>query len=159
MNDSPLVCCFPSWQFPFFPVNIIGMNTKGCASDILCGNNLLNTLGSISGTQMTCCEGILCNSGQSLKQSLFPLLVPLLSLLFLWNVSCFWFSGLFVLYQHTHETHEVCSYIIMNHIGATSVLCSGFGEGKLFLLTILLFLINYFTKTYPDVFKIKMPFI
>ncbi|XP_048009341.1 ly6/PLAUR domain-containing protein 8-like [Megalobrama amblycephala] len=63
-------------------VNIIDMKTKGCASDTLCENNLLNTLGSISGTYK-CCEGILCNSGQSLKKSLFPLLVPLLSLLFL----------------------------------------------------------------------------
>ncbi|XP_077070824.1 uncharacterized protein LOC143722940 [Siphateles boraxobius] len=64
-------------------VDIIGMNTKGCASDIICGNSLLNTLGSISGTQTTCCEGILCNSGQGLTQSLFLLLVTLLSLLFL----------------------------------------------------------------------------
>ncbi|XP_039506608.1 urokinase plasminogen activator surface receptor-like isoform X2 [Pimephales promelas] len=66
-------------------VDIIGVNTKGCASDIICGNSLLNTLGSMSGTRMRCCEGILCNSGQGLKQRLFLFLplVTLLSLLFL----------------------------------------------------------------------------
>lgn len=78
---SPLVYYITSPSF--FPVDIIGMNTKGCASDIICGNSLLNTLGSIAGAQATCCEGILCNSGQGLKQSLFLLLVTLLSLLFL----------------------------------------------------------------------------
>lgn len=92
----------PSQSLPlFFPVDIIGLITKGCASETFCENDLLNTLGSISGVPTTCCGGILCNSGQSLKQSLFLLLVPLLSLRFLWDLSCFWFSGLFVLYQHT----------------------------------------------------------
>ncbi|XP_050987944.1 ly6/PLAUR domain-containing protein 8-like [Labeo rohita] len=58
---------------------ITGIKTKGCGNDIICENNILNTLGSVAGAQTTCCAGILCNSGQCLKQSLFLLLVPLLA--------------------------------------------------------------------------------
>lgn len=99
----PVCTIYSNISFFFFPVDIIGMNTKGCASDIICGNSVLNTLGSIPGTQMTCCEGILCNSAQGLKQSLFLLLVTLLSLLFLWDVPCFWFSGL-LCFINMHKT-------------------------------------------------------
>ncbi len=59
---------------------------KGCGNEIICENNVLNTLGSMAGVQTTCCAGFLCNSGQCLKQSLFLLLVPLLSLFSLWDV-------------------------------------------------------------------------
>ncbi|KTF73612.1 hypothetical protein cypCar_00035057 [Cyprinus carpio] len=60
---------------------ITGIKTKGCGNEIICENSVLNTLGSMVGAQTTCCAGILCNSGQCFKQSLFLLLlVPLLSL-------------------------------------------------------------------------------
>lgn len=69
----------------FFSESITGIKTKGCGNEIICENNVLNTLGSVVGAQTTCCAGILCNSGQCLKQSLFLLLVPLLSLFSLWH--------------------------------------------------------------------------
>uniref|UniRef100_A0A673ILJ2 UPAR/Ly6 domain-containing protein n=1 Tax=Sinocyclocheilus rhinocerous TaxID=307959 RepID=A0A673ILJ2_9TELE len=60
--------------------SITGIKTKGCGNEMICENSVLNTLGSMAGAQTTCCAGILCNSGQCLKQSLFLLLGPLLSL-------------------------------------------------------------------------------
>ncbi len=70
----------------FFSESITGIKTKGCGNEVICENNVLNTLGSVVGAQTTCCAGILCNSGQGLKQSLFLLLVPLLSLFSLGDV-------------------------------------------------------------------------
>ncbi|XP_051999341.1 urokinase plasminogen activator surface receptor-like [Xyrauchen texanus] len=52
---------------------------KGCSSKFFCGNNASRTLGRSDGYDMRCCDGNLCNSGQSMSV-FFLLLVPLLFL-------------------------------------------------------------------------------